>query len=749
MKMQRAQRRGVWHKRWRDRVNAAWRAARRAARVGGGLTIAGVFALLVVFGVADDVATRTPSILDTLLVCALIAFIAVVVSRRLRFAPPSARVQRVSPLLAATPLVLDLEIALAIVVGAGVAIAATGGAASSLHPVMYGVVAFAVTFQRRSAAWLTLAVAVVFEISGAVRAQSSDTTTVMAVSHVAFLGAAAALHGVFVRGALFAERVRRKRALAHDLEQHSEAAREYRLISAALGVTSRVARTRAEEEDMLARGGVQAIRAAVYHELCLLKRSVKARTCVLLWGDGDVLKLKELVTDGDEIVERVSVPAAGAIKAVLRERVPVVLHVAKAAHIPYRHLGDTAAFCGVPILEEGRARGVLCVDRERSFDDDEVALAQAAAEQVMRNIESERVFLAVERLKYEHERFYQASAMLCEALTLEQVMETAFSAAEQIVDYDVAAITLYDTERKRHRVASLRCKPHAQRIVSPDLLVGFEFRGNAGLAAMVVKNRHYLPAGGEVRDTTAYVYTKRADLRGARSLLVLPLVSADEAIGTIMLASASDKQFGEEVRDMLQVIASQVAVSLQNALMYRKMETMATTDGLTGLTNHRAFQERLGAMLERAERFGHAVAVLLCDVDHFKGVNDTHGHPVGDEVLRRVAGVLQEAVRKVDITARYGGEEFAVVLEATDEAGALRLAERIRSDVGNLTLDSEHGQFRVTLSIGAAVFPQDAPDKAMLIEHADHALYHAKETGRNRVVSYRQFSDYRHAKRAS
>jgi diguanylate cyclase (GGDEF)-like protein len=200
---------------------------------------------------------------------------------------------------------------------------------------------------------------------------------------------------------------------------------------------------------------------------------------------------------------------------------------------------------------------------------------------------------------------------------------------------------------------------------------------------------------------------------------------------------------------MLGVIANQVAISLQNALMYKKMETMATTDGLTGLTNHRTFQERFGDLLERSERHGHRAAVLLCDVDHFKGVNDTYGHPVGDEVLRQVARVLKANCRKIDIPARYGGEEFAVVLEATEEAGAIQLANRIREDVAALVIDSDKGKFQVTMSIGVATFPADARDRAALIERADLALYHAKESGRNRVVSFREFSAAKNARRAS
>ena len=185
---------------------------------------------------------------------------------------------------------------------------------------------------------------------------------------------------------------------------------------------------------------------------------------------------------------------------------------------------------------------------------------------------------------------------------------------------------------------------------------------------------------------------------------------------------------------MLGVIANQVAISLQNGRMYQVLEEQATTDGLTGLVNHRTFQERFTTMLGRAERHDLAVSLLLTDIDHFKKINDTYGHPTGDEVLRRVAAILKASARKIDIVARYGGEEFALVLEGTDRAGAVQLAERIRQEVEQQSFPSTKGSFKATLSIGIAGYPYDARDKPELIARADQALYSAKHGGRNRTV---------------
>jgi diguanylate cyclase (GGDEF)-like protein len=129
---------------------------------------------------------------------------------------------------------------------------------------------------------------------------------------------------------------------------------------------------------------------------------------------------------------------------------------------------------------------------------------------------------------------------------------------------------------------------------------------------------------------------------------------------------------------MLEVIALQAGQAVLRAQLFDQTERLATTDGLTGLLNHRAFQARTDEALAQARRYGRACALLLTDVDHFKSVNDTHGHPIGDLVLKGVAQILREKARDTDLVARYGGEEFAVIMPETDGKGALVIAERIR-----------------------------------------------------------------------
>jgi len=725
------------------------RGLRRFISVAGGTIVAALACVVVGVGSTDVVAGDRPSRLTLIAFAAVGAVVLAAVVRRLRFRAPSARAQRTSRLLAYAGTLADAELALALVAGCYAIFAVTGGASSLLYPLVYGVAAFAATFLGWVAAAMLVVAALGLEGGAVLR---GVMPTWVAAAHVIAIVLAALAHTVFLRGLVARKRRDHDVALDDVIRKQRESARDYRLIAAALGADSRAPRTREDEEVRLAVGAVESIRDALYQTLLLVKEATGSHTCVLLWLDEttEELKIKEMVSDSEDINDDTRVEKGGVVGAVVRDRTLLCLPQTKPGQVPYYEATYAAgAFLGVPVMDGPHLRGVLCADREGRFGEQEISVLSRAAEQILGVIRSEQVFLSVERAKYEHERFYLASAMLCQALTLEQVMQTAFDAAAEIADYDLGVIALYDKARHRHRISSIRAKEGCEHMVSGSELTGYEYRDNSGLAAMVVKNKHYLPAGGELRDQSTPIFTKKVVFRDAESLLVLPLLSADEAIGTLTLVSRRRHRFRKDIREMLGVIANQVAISLQNGLMYKKMETMATTDGLTGLTNHRTFQERFANLLERSARHQHPAAVLLCDVDHFKKVNDTYGHPVGDEVLRQVARVLKAATRKIDIPARYGGEEFAVVLEATDEAGALQLANRIREDVGNLVMDSDKGPFKVTMSIGVSTFPADAEDRAELIERADLALYHAKESGRNRVVSFRQFSAVRNSRRAS
>lgn len=192
------------------------------------------------------------------------------------------------------------------------------------------------------------------------------------------------------------------------------------------------------------------------------------------------------------------------------------------------------------------------------------------------------------------------------------------------------------------------------------------------------------------------------------------------------------------VRAMLRIKRLQDELDQKNReleVANKRLRKLSITDGLTELYNHRHVHELLRDEFERSRRTEEPLAVTMIDLDRFKAVNDTYGHPTGDVILYETARILRDTAREIDSVGRYGGEEFIVILPNTDEDEAARFAERVRTAVEAHVYRDEENEIRMTCSSGAASFPSDGVEKPeQLLKKADDALYVAKETGRNRVV---------------
>jgi diguanylate cyclase (GGDEF)-like protein len=215
-----------------------------------------------------------------------------------------------------------------------------------------------------------------------------------------------------------------------------------------------------------------------------------------------------------------------------------------------------------------------------------------------------------------------------------------------------------------------------------------------------------------------------------------PSDGEDKVLGVISVAR-NTRPFTEAEKELFNYLASQAAVSIENVDLHETVQRQAVTDELTGLFNHRRFQEVIDMEVERARRFGTGLGLIMFDLDNFKSVNDTYGHLQGDLVLREVARVLRDSAREIDEPARYGGEEMAVALPQTDLEGAYQFAERLRKRIEDLDIRMVEGEghLNITASFGAAALPESADaDKDALVAAADQALYRAKRMGKNRVV---------------
>jgi diguanylate cyclase (GGDEF)-like protein len=411
------------------------------------------------------------------------------------------------------------------------------------------------------------------------------------------------------------------------------------------------------------------------------------------------------------------------------------------------------AFLAVPLLSRSgvHLRGVVLVDRleHAPFSEQDERLLTAIAAEIARAAAAERLICDGRASREEKERFYQAIERLNRTTTPREVFDTVLEVAAGMVQVDFGAVTLLEEAEAEadgkavHRIARARLVPGSERgrtekAASQDRatqdLEGKEFPDNGGLVACAVRLGSSLPAK-ELKVAEAVVFDEATRMKGLLSLKVLPLRAGESVLGTMVLGSKAPGAYHGDAVRQLEVIAMQAGDSILRARLFEATERLATTDGLTGLLNHRTFQTRLDEHLAAARRYGKKVSLLLTDIDHFKSVNDTYGHPVGDRVLKDVARILQKEARTTDVVARYGGEEFALVMPETDQAGAMKTAERIRERVAEHVFQTGQGGLRVTLSLGIATFPQEAKSKADLIERADAGLYHAKRHGRNRSVA--------------
>jgi diguanylate cyclase (GGDEF)-like protein len=219
----------------------------------------------------------------------------------------------------------------------------------------------------------------------------------------------------------------------------------------------------------------------------------------------------------------------------------------------------------------------------------------------------------------------------------------------------------------------------------------------------------------------------------AGRVTLFPLRAKQELLGVVIVATETAAD--TTGRELVETLVGHTALTINNAAMMEQVELLAITDGLTGVYNRRYFNSRLETELQRSLRFTHAVSLIIMDIDYFKSVNDVLGHLGGDTVLKQLASLLLEKVRKVDIVARYGGEEFAIILPETSANNAAYVAEKIRSWIEEFPFtDQERLPHRnITASLGVASFPVHAHSLEELIHQADESLYRAKQAGRNQV----------------
>ncbi len=492
----------------------------------------------------------------------------------------------------------------------------------------------------------------------------------------------------------------------------------------------------------IAEGDLQLIRHAghevnrsVARTLELMRAALRGRSAIALWldADGERVRVRAAETCADDLSGGPFDAGAGVIGILRKQTTPLILNdiTPRPGFLPwYVDAGDVSHLAAIGLYDDGIRLGYLVIDRaegQAPFDDIDAVALEAAAAEVVGALHTEKLVVGASRASRDMRVLYSAANALTEALTVDDVCSVAAGLVASFAPVDRVVVTHVVDEHG------------TQEVVFTDgdgvgVEVGHRFEDDASLAAVALRRHHDLPYSGRLERADTPIYGEGTPLRDARSLTIFPMIVGQQPVGTFAVASSEPGAYGTTQRDRLRLIVNYVATALANAMAYSRAVRMATTDGMTGLTNHRTFKERGAEALARAQRSRRPVSLIITDIDHFKKVNDTWGHATGDDVIRSVAAVLRDSLRQVDLGARYGGEEFAILLEDTDTPDAAGLAERLRIAVSELAFDGGGTPFSVTLSLGVATFPADAENLGDLIETADQALYTAKRGGRNRVI---------------
>ena len=618
----------------------------------------------------------------------------------------------------------------------------TGGLGSPLYPLVYLLAAGYVLALPALLALPLVGALLGLDFALFLVAHALPAQLPLFAAHLGFTVLFAALYHALLHARLFASRRAEREAVGRRVADAEERARELRLVTTAEVRTDPAGGAGHDGLDPESRhllAGVAEVEEVLRGALAVAEAALRPHTVAvfLLAPDGESLRLRECVSTSERLFRGPLPSREGALGAVVASGKPLRLADEGPALSYYEGTPEVSSFCGVPLRERGPGLdggpmlGALIADRALPFTPDEESVLRALAAEVVRSIEAERLLSAVRREKEEKARFFQALGELNRTSTVAQAADTAVAQAQRLCPaLNLCAVTLVEPTRgrPRHKI---------QSAAGASGLAGVTFADNAGLVCNVVRLGAPLPGRELGAMDRVVIFDNGTVVRGLAALKIFPLRVGETTVGTLVCGSRDARALPEAAQKELAMLALQAAESLVRTRLYEETERLATTDGLTGLLNRRSMNEQLLARLREAQRYKRQLSFLLLDVDHFKKVNDAHGHPAGDAVLKGVAAVAQKQARDTDLVARYGGEEMALILPETDLAGALAIAERIRTACAKAQHQTEQGLVAVTLSIGVATSPLDGATPEQLIEAADRALYRAKQGGRNRVEAAR------------
>jgi len=386
---------------------------------------------------------------------------------------------------------------------------------------------------------------------------------------------------------------------------------------------------------------------------------------------------------------------------------------------------------GVPILKRDELFGVIYLETttRNEFKPDDVRTLQTLANQVAISLQKARLHAQTQEHLQVMTTLQSVSQAVAASLELKEILHNVIKLLKDTFGYTYISVYLLEDEILRL----------GAQLGYPDDLVIHEIPITSGITGQAVRTKQTQFVPDVTRDSSFL----RASYE-VQSEICVPFIKNHTVLGILNVESDSRVPLDENDVTLLNTLAGTVAVAIDNARLYAQVKDMAMTDAVSGLYNRHAFEEFLATEIQRANRYGHFLSLIIFDVDSFKQYNDTWGHPAGDSRLKAIADLIRSSQRKPDIAARYGGDEFAIILPNTNAEGAEQFARRLleaaRASTSEESTDG-HSVSGYTLSVGFATYPKDGATLASILQAADQAELMAKRLGKNRVVSANKIID--------
>lgn len=394
------------------------------------------------------------------------------------------------------------------------------------------------------------------------------------------------------------------------------------------------------------------------------------------------------------------------------------------------------SWLGVPLKIQNQPIGILSLDGHSvdQFTEEHKRLVTAFADQVAIALENSRLYESALQSASRFETLYKLSQVISTNIRTEEIYPAIHEATSELMETEFFSISLVDEKEgliqdvymvDRGEPVPLSCRPLGQGLFGRVLQNGKSILFNTFDDNMI-------------EETGAVLIGETEEEGVSQSVLVVPLKIGTRMVGVLSAQSYQPYAYTDTDVELLELLGANAAIAIENARLFSEVQELAVTDPLTGLYNRRNLIELGEAEFKRSLRYERELSAIMLDCDHFKNVNDTHGHTVGDQILRELAEICLADIRQADILARYGGDEFMILLPETGTSATVQVAERLCRDVNNTVFETNAGLLSFSISVGVASLNKTCKTLGDLLDRADFASYVSKDSGGNRVTKWSQ-----------